>query len=76
MLTFAVAASGILALSALGLLLSMRQRVNALSQAHWELHYEFGRLRARVAKLDGGTPALTDSEEAASASGSQPVSGA
>jgi hypothetical protein len=50
----------------------MSRRFSALSQSHWELRFEFARLRARVAKLDGGsagdtaaddpaTPARTDS---------------
>jgi hypothetical protein len=51
---------------------AMSRRFSALSQSHWELRFEFARLRARVAKLDGGsagdtsvddppTPARTDS---------------
>jgi hypothetical protein len=66
--TLLAAASTILAATALLLVVSLRQKVQAISQAHWELHYEFGRLRARVAKLDGGSAGATGPDDSAAAS--------
>ncbi len=69
----ALAAGGALvAVIAAARVAAMSRRFSALSQSHWELRFEFARLRARVAKLDGGsagdtaaddpaTPARTDS---------------
>jgi hypothetical protein len=34
--------------------------LTTLSQSYWELRYDFGRLRSRIAKLDGGTAADAD----------------
>jgi uncharacterized membrane protein YjgN (DUF898 family) len=51
----ALAAGGMLvALVAAARVAVMSRRFSALSQSHWELRFEFARLRARVAKLDGG----------------------
>jgi uncharacterized membrane protein len=46
---------------------AISRRFSALSQSHWELRFEFARLRARVAKLDGGPSGDTASESPASA---------
>ena len=52
----ALAAGGMLvALIAAARVAVMSRRFSALSQSHWELRFEFARLRARVAKLDGGS---------------------
>ena len=32
---------------------SVHRQLKTLSQSYWELRYDFGRLRARVAKIDG-----------------------
>lgn len=71
MLTLVLAAAGaLIAVVAMLQVAAMSRRFKALSQSHWELRFEFARLRARVAKLDGGpsgdsetdasTPARTD----------------
>ena len=46
---------------------AISRRFSALSQSHWELRFEFARLRARVAKLDGGPSGDTPPESPASA---------
>jgi uncharacterized membrane protein len=46
---------------------AISRRFSALSQSHWELRFEFARLRARVAKLDGGPSGDTAPESPASA---------
>ena len=52
----ALAAGGMLvAIIAAARVAVMSRRFSALSQSHWELRFEFARLRARVAKLDGGS---------------------
>jgi uncharacterized membrane protein YjgN (DUF898 family) len=71
MLTLVLAAAGaLIAVVAMLQVAAVSRRFKALSQSHWELRFEFARLRARVAKLDGGpsgdsetdasTPARTD----------------
>ena len=37
--------------------LSLQRKVTSLSHSYWELRYDFGRLRARLAKIDGGPAA-------------------
>jgi hypothetical protein len=55
MVTTLVAAAGALvAIVAMGVVLGAARKFNALNESHWALRYEFARLRARVAKLDGG----------------------
>jgi hypothetical protein len=55
MVTALVAAAGALvAMVAIGIVLGSARKFNALNESHWALRYEFARLRARVAKLDGG----------------------
>ena len=46
-------ASAIAASAVLIRALSLHRRLTSLSQSYWELRYDFARLRARVAKLDG-----------------------
>ena len=48
------AVSAAVALAALIYATSIHRKLSSLSQSYWELRYEFARLRARVAKLDGG----------------------
>jgi hypothetical protein len=60
-LTDLLALAGVvLALAALFRAISLHRRLTTLSQSYWELRYDFGRLRARLAKLDGGTAADAD----------------
>ncbi len=67
MLTLVLAAAGALvALVAMVRVAAMSRRFAALSQSHWELRFEFARLRARVAKLDGGASGETEPDPAAS----------
>jgi hypothetical protein len=33
---------------------SLQRKLTTLSRSYWELRYDFGRLRARLAKIDGG----------------------
>jgi hypothetical protein len=40
---------------------SLHRQLKSLSQSYWELRYDFARLRARVAKIDG--QAAVDPEE-------------
>ncbi|HUL72159.1 MAG TPA: hypothetical protein VLT86_03610 [Vicinamibacterales bacterium] len=50
-----LAAGGLLlAVAAFLRVAAATRKYQALSQSHWELRFEFARLRARVAKLDGG----------------------
>jgi hypothetical protein len=64
----ALAAGGLLAaIVAAARVAVMSRRFSALSQSHWELRFEFARLRARVAKLDGGSTGDTPDDAAASA---------
>ncbi len=68
MWTVGLAAGGALvAIVAMVRLAAMARKFSALSQSHWELRFEFARLRARVAKLDGG-PSGDTAEPEASAS--------
>jgi hypothetical protein len=64
MLTLVLAAAAAI-LSAAALWLSLRAagHIKTVSQSHWELRYEFSRLRARVAKLDGGAAGAPDPED-------------
>jgi uncharacterized membrane protein YjgN (DUF898 family) len=65
MLTLVLAAAGALvALVAMVRVAAMSRRFAALSQSHWELRFEFARLRARVAKLDGGPSGETEPDPA------------
>jgi len=55
MWTVLLAAGGLLlAVVAFLRVAAATRKYQALSQSHWELRFEFARLRARVAKLDGG----------------------
>ena len=63
MLTVVLAAGGALVAVVAALRVAAEaRRFKVLSQSHWELRFEFARLRARVAKLDGGRAAEPDSE--------------
>ena len=66
MLTSLALGGAAVAIVAMVIAASLRQKLKVLSQSHWELRYEFARLRARVAKLDGGT-AAPDPEDPAAA---------
>jgi hypothetical protein len=46
-------ASAIAAGVALLRALSVHRKLTTLSQSYWELRYDFARLRARLAKIDG-----------------------
>lgn len=35
--------------------LAVQKKLQTLTQSYWDLRYDFGRLRARIAKLDGGS---------------------
>jgi len=48
------AASTVVAIVAIARVLALRSKLTTLSQSYWELRYDVARLRARVAKLDGG----------------------
>jgi len=62
----ALAAGGALvAVIAAARVAAMSRRFSALSQSHWELRFEFARLRARVAKLDGGSAGDTAADDPA-----------
>jgi hypothetical protein len=61
--------SAAISLVALVRVVSTRRRVLTLSQSYWELRYEFGKLRARLAKIDGGPSADEPAETAAQAPG-------
>jgi hypothetical protein len=64
----ALAAGGLLvAIAAAARVAVMSRRFTALSQSHWELRFEFARLRARVAKLDGGSAGESADESSTSA---------
>ena len=39
---------------------SLHRQLKSLSQSYWELRYDFARLRARVAKIDGQAGADPD----------------
>jgi uncharacterized membrane protein YjgN (DUF898 family) len=68
----ALAAGGVLvALIAAARVAAMSRRFSALSQSHWELRFEFARLRARVAKLDGGSAGDTAEDAPPSARADQ-----
>ena len=56
--------SVLLALAAFLRAASVHRKLTTMSQSYWELRYEFARLRARVAKLDGGQ-AAAEAEESA-----------
>jgi len=49
--------SAIVAIVALIRATSINRKFATLSQSYWELRYEAARLRARVARLDGGQTA-------------------
>jgi hypothetical protein len=63
MVTALAAASVVVALVALAAVGSLQRKLKTLSQSHWELHFEFARLRARVAKLDGGPTGAAPADE-------------
>ena len=58
------AGSTVVAIVAIVRVLALRSKMTALSQSYWELRYDFARLRARLAKLDGGPaePERTDAD--------------
>lgn len=59
-----VAAAGLLiGAAALIRAVSLHRQLAALNQSYWELRYDFGKLRARLAKLDGG-PARSEPDAA------------
>jgi hypothetical protein len=48
------AVAWLVALSALFRARRLAARLEQLSESYWELRYEYGQLRARVARLEGG----------------------
>jgi hypothetical protein len=62
------AGSAVLAIVAIVRVVAVRSKLDTLSQSYWELRYDLARLRARLAKLDGG-PAGTEQSEAPGAAG-------
>jgi hypothetical protein len=59
-----LAAAGlVISLAALIRAVSLHRRLTALNQHYWELRYDFGKLRARLAKIDGG-PSGSEQDEA------------
>jgi hypothetical protein len=56
------AGSAVVAIVAIVRVLSLRSKLTTLSQSYWDLRYDFARLRARLAKLDGGPAELEPSE--------------
>jgi hypothetical protein len=56
-------ASALVAVAALVRARSVHRKFNTISQSYWQLRYDFARLRARVARLDGG--AAGDADEPA-----------
>jgi hypothetical protein len=56
----------ILASAALLRAFSLHRKLTTLSQSYWQLQYDFGRLRARLAKLDGGSAEPDESANAPS----------
>jgi hypothetical protein len=65
LLEITAAGTAIVAVIALARAVSTGRRLATLSQASWELRYEFARLRARVAKLDGGQDGADPDDPAA-----------
>jgi hypothetical protein len=64
-----LAAAGVgLAVAALIRATSLHRRLTALNQSYWELRYDFGKLRARIAKLDGGASGAEPDDAASSRS--------
>ena len=53
-------ASAITAGAALIRAVSLHRQLTTLSQSYWELRYDFARLRARLAKIDGQAAAQED----------------
>jgi hypothetical protein len=53
-------ASVLIAVVALARAWSVSRKFKTISQSYWQLRYDFARLRARVAKLDGGAAGETD----------------
>ena len=51
------AAAGLLALAALVRARRTARALERLAESYWELRYEHGQLRARLARLEGGEPA-------------------
>jgi hypothetical protein len=62
LLEILAAGGALIALFAFTRAVATHRKLLALSQSYWELRYEFARLRARVAKLDGGQP-VADPED-------------
>ena len=59
------AGSAVVAALALIRAISTHRRLTALSETYWELRYDFARLRARLAKLDGEQAAADPEDSAA-----------
>jgi len=41
--------------------ISLHKKLTALNESYWDLRYDFGKLRARIAKIDGG-PSTSEPE--------------
>jgi uncharacterized membrane protein YhiD involved in acid resistance len=55
-LWFLAVLGAVAALVSLGLARRLARRLDALTQAYWELRYDYTRLRSQVARLDSGEP--------------------
>ena len=62
------AGSAVVAIVAIVQVRSLRSKLTPLSQSYWDLRYDLARLRARLAKLDGG-PADAEKSETGDAAG-------
>lgn len=65
MLEHIVTAAALLAaVLALARARSVSRRIDRLTESYWELRYEYGQLRARLARLEGSTDASPGPAEA------------
>ena len=53
---------------------SLKREIDQITRNYWELRYQFGELRAKVARLDPETPAPADPAPAAPSESFVPLS--
>lgn len=73
MVGFAAGVAVVLALVAYGATRRLSRRLEQLTRSYWELRYEYGRMRAQLARLDPEQAAAAASEAGAAKAAETPL---
>jgi hypothetical protein len=64
---FAIGAAVLVAVAALLRARQLSRRLERLTESYWELRYDHGQLRSRIAQLEGSSPEAAPVQERAAA---------